>query len=68
MTKSDYYRSKAASAQTTAAGCREKLAKALWLEVSETWLRMIPHAERAEAEFAAEELAGVTGQVSNLEH
>ena len=46
MSKADEYRKKASEARAMAEGLTDAFSKALWLEVAENWLRMIPKPEQ----------------------
>jgi ferritin-like protein len=52
-----------------AVACSDAHSKALWLEIAETWLRMVPQAERAADEQFRGALDLTTGQEpSTSEH
>jgi hypothetical protein len=68
VTKADYYRQKAAGAKTMAGAVDDVVAKALWLELAENWLRMIPGAERSGAQhFDTAVLAQATNEAPPAE-
>lgn len=70
MSKAEEYRKKASEAKAMAEELTDMLSKALWLEVAESWLRMIPKPERAaEEKFGdAERDQGTRQEKSTSEH
>jgi hypothetical protein len=63
MSKADEHRKKASEAKAMAEGLTDEFSKALWLEVAENWLRMVPKAKRTrEQQFTDAEREQGTGQ------
>jgi hypothetical protein len=68
MDKSDQYRRRAAVAQKMAAEAKDPAAKTTWLEVAETWLRMLPGRKQTASErFDTAERDQGTGQTKSNE-
>jgi hypothetical protein len=53
VTKAQEYRLRAAKAKEMAEKCQEGFIRALWFQVADNWLRMIPKSERPSKEQAS---------------